>query len=257
MYSWVDKCVAVVLIADDSENILGRILIKMTKFIHTTHGENLNRNIGVEENLMWNRKRWGQEAGWKEHDKYGYNWSSGKYVHKASSLAKKFDYFFRPFTSGRYDLNILEISPGAGRSTVEFLRYADRMTLVDMNSEPLRICRERLRYYPNEIEYIHNDGISLTDITAKDFDAVVSYDSLVHAHPEIVRKYINQSFFMIRCGGFLWFDHSGKGERDLGMRSNVTDELVLNWGKEAGFVIEAQIFRNEWDCISVLRKVKT
>lgn len=227
----------------------------MTIFNKMTAEENQNRNDSVDTNLAWNKKRWGQKAGWEEHDKFGYNWSNGNYIHTAANVARIFDRFFRPFTNGRYDLNILEISPGAGRSSVELLRYAEHMTLVDMNQEPLDICAKRLRYYLNDVRFIRNDGISLASVSDKTYDVVASYDSLVHTHPDIVHAYIEQAFNLLNTGGLLWLDHSGRGIKEQGMRSDVSDNQVLAWGLNLGFQVEAQIFRNDWDCISVFRKV--
>jgi SAM-dependent methyltransferase len=205
-------------------------------------------------NVEWNRRRWGQEAGWQAHDHFGYRWGSRAYVHTSSSVAKFFDTHLRPYTGGRYDLDVLEISPGAGRSTVEIIRYANTLALVDLNEAPIEICRERLKYYPNEITYHVNDGQSLECVADREFDLVASYDSMVHVHPDIVRGYIRQSIPLLRGGGVIWMDHSGKGARETGKRSSVTAEMVAGWAVESGLELLTQIWSNDWDCISVLRK---
>lgn len=212
------------------------------------------QNSDADSNIEWNRRRWGQQAGWTEHDSFGYNWSSGATVHTASSIAAFMDKHLRPHLSNRYDLDILEISPGAGRVTVELIRYARSLVLVDLNQVPIDICRERLQYYPNEVTYIVNDGQSLSAVAGRDLDLVVSYDSLVHVHPSIVRGYMEQSLELLRPGGVLWFDHSGKGESTKGRRSAVTAEAVATWTEELGAELVEQTFRNDWDCLSVIRK---
>jgi SAM-dependent methyltransferase len=212
-----------------------------------------NRSRDAAGNLEWNRDRWGQAAGWTQHDRYGYQWGGG-YVHTAASVAKVFDAYLRPYVGDRYDYDILEISPGAGRSTVELIRYAHYMALVDLNQVPIDICRERLKYYPNEVDFHVNDGMSLECVSDKSFDIIASYDSLVHAHPDIVRGYVLQSAELLRPGGIIWFDHSGKGAKQAGKRSAVTASLVEDWAREAAVEVVDQHFRNDWDCISVLRK---
>jgi SAM-dependent methyltransferase len=204
-------------------------------------------------NVEWNRSRWGQEAGWLEHDRFGYQWGGG-YIHTSNSVARFFDVNFRPYVGGRYDLDILEISPGAGRSTVEIIRYARTLALVDLNEVPIAICRERLKYYPNEVTYHVNDGRSLSCVADREFDLVASYDSMVHVHPDIVRGYVQQGAALLRPDGIIWLDHSGKGARKAGKRSSVTAELVVGWADELGLATVDQIWRNDWDCISVLRK---
>ena len=199
-------------------------------------------------------ERWGQEAGWTEHDSFGYQWSSGRTVHMAAGIASFMDKHLRPYVDGRYDLDILEISPGAGRVTVELIRYAKSLTLVDLNEVPIDICRERLNYYPNDVTYVVNDGKSLSEAADREYDLVVSYDSLVHVHPEIVRGYMEQSVELLRPGGIMWFDHSGKGANEKGRRSAVTAELVAQWTEELGARLLEQTFRNSWDCLTVLEK---
>ena len=212
------------------------------------------QNLDADSNIEWNVKRWGQEAGWTEHDSFGYQWSSGRTVHMAAGIASFMDKHLRPYVDGRYDLDILEISPGAGRVTVELIRYANSLTLVDLNEVPIDICRERLKYYPNDVSYIVNDGKSLADATGREYDLVVSYDSLVHVHPDIVRGYMSQSLDLLRPGGIMWFDHSGKGSNEKGRRSAVTGELVAKWTEELGARLLEQTFRNSWDCLTVLEK---
>lgn len=204
-------------------------------------------------NVEWNRNRWGQEAGWLHHDRFGYQWGGG-FVHTSNSVAQFFDTNFRPYVSGRYDLDVLEISPGAGRSTVEIIRYAKTLALVDLNEVPIEICRERLKYYPNEITYHVNDGQSLECVAGRSFDLVASYDSMVHVHPDIVHGYIRQSAQLLRPTGIIWLDHSGKGAKEAGKRSSVTAEMVSGWASDFGLEVVNQIWRNDWDCISVLRK---
>jgi SAM-dependent methyltransferase len=219
-------------------------------------GEDLTRrrNESADLNLEWNRRRWDQEAGWQSHDAYGYEWGSKGVVHTASTVARFFDRHLRPFVGDRYDLDILEISPGAGRVTVELIRYAQSMTLVDLSETAINICRERLFYYPTPVDYFVNDGQSLACVSDRTFDLVASYDSMVHVHSELVRGYVTQSADLLRPGGLLWMDHSGKGANEKGRRSEVTDEMMARWGKEAGLELLEQTFRNDHDCISVFEK---
>src|SRR5215470_14175804 len=104
-------------------------------------------DVDRESNLAWNRTRWGQRAGWETQDHYGYRWGGG-HAQTVGDLTRFADKFLRPWTCGRYDLNILELSPGAGRFSCELLRYAARMTLVDMSPDCIEVCRERFRYLP-------------------------------------------------------------------------------------------------------------
>jgi 2-polyprenyl-3-methyl-5-hydroxy-6-metoxy-1,4-benzoquinol methylase len=126
-------------------------------------------------NLQWNRERWGQRIGWERHDQFGYRWGGGL-QQGVGTIAAFADRFFRPHTRGRYDLDILELSPGAGRFTCEIIRYAASLVLVDMSSSAIDLCRQRFQYFPTPIEFFVNDGASLEMMSDRAFDSIVCYD---------------------------------------------------------------------------------
>ena len=215
----------------------------------------VDQNASAASNVEWNRQRWGQRPGWESHDSFGYQWSgSNGYKHSVAGIAKFFDSHLRPFTKGRYDLDILEISPGAGRSTAELLRYANTLTVVDLNEAAISICRERFKHAPETIEYWVNDGESLDFLTGRTFDLIFSFDSLVHVDPSIVRGYLLQSASLLSEDGLIWLDTSGKGQRSKGRRTAVTASLISEWGQGCGLTLVDQRFRNDWDCISIFTR---
>lgn len=204
----------------------------------------------LETNLEWNRQRWGQRAGWDNRDSYGYRWDGG-YQQTVGQVARLADTHLRPHTDDRYDLNVLELSPGGGRFTMELVRYASALTLVDMNEECLEVCRDRFAYVPTPIDYVLNDGRSLP-ITDRKFDLIACYDSMVHMHPEVIEGYVAQMARLLSPDGLIWLDHSGKGQRDQGHRTDMTDERMRSIAGSNGLEVRSQSFRNDWDCISVL-----
>ena len=107
---------------------------------------------------------------------------------------------------------------------------------------------------PIPIEFVVNDGQSLAEVGGGPFDFIACYDSMVHMHPDVVRGYVAQMPALLVDGGTAWLDHSGKGQRDRGARTAMTAELMAEFASEAGLVVRDQVFRNGWDCISVLGK---
>lgn len=205
-------------------------------------------------NLEWNRQRWGQAEGWSSYDRFGYRWSGGV-QQTVGALARFTDEQFRPFTGGRYDLRILEIAPGAGRFTAELIRYASELCLLDLNEAALDVCRQRFSYFPTPITYVVGSGTSFEGVPRDAaWDAVVSYDSMVHMHPDVIAGYVSALPSILAPGGFAWLDHSGKGQRASGHRSAMTDALMRQLATDAGLEVVSQRFRNDWDCISVLRR---
>ncbi|MEO1055822.1 MAG: class I SAM-dependent methyltransferase [Actinomycetota bacterium] len=202
-------------------------------------------------NLEWNRQRWGQAAGWTKADQYGYRWGGGV-QQTVGGIAAFADEYLRPVTAGRYDLRVLELSPGGGRFTAELLRYASSITLVDMNEECLRVCGERFQYVPTPIEFVANDGESLAECRGP-YDLIACYDSMVHMHPAVIEGYVRQMATLISPGGRIWLDHSGRGEREQGHRTQMTAEDMAQIAAQVNLEVESQRFRNDWDCVTVLR----
>jgi hypothetical protein len=207
-----------------------------------------------DENIAWNRQRWGDHGTWRGLDSLGYRWSGGV-EQTPATVARLADKFLRPYVADRYDLAILEISPGGGRMTAELVRYATRLSLVDLNAAAIDICRERFGLLPIPIEFVVNDGRSLAGVRGRPFDLIACYDSMVHMHPDVVRGYVLQMTALLADGGMAWLDHSGKGQRSSGARTAMTDELMSQFAAEAGLTATDQVFRNDWDCISVLRRL--
>ncbi len=205
------------------------------------------------ENIAWNRRRWGDARTWRELDSFGYQWGGGA-PQTPATFAALADKFLRPYIGSRYDLAILEISPGGGRLTSELIRYASRLSLVDLNAAAIEICRGRFGALPIPLDFIVNDGRSLADVAGAPYDLIACYDSMVHMHPDVVRGYVVQMPALLASGGTAWLDHSGRGRRDSGARTAMTADLMVEFAHEAGLTLRDQVFRNDWDCISVLSK---
>lgn len=206
----------------------------------------------VESNLEWNRQRWGQRAGWQAHDQFGYRWGGGT-QQTVGQIAQFADAFFRPHAGGRHDLRILELAPGGGRFTAELLRYASTMCLVDLNEAALETCRQRFAFVPTPISYALTDGRSFEAVPEGEWDVVACFDSMVHMHPEVIRAYVASIAGRLSPSGFAWLDHSGRGLREAGHRTAMTAELMVKFAEAAGLSVTSQLYRNDWDCVSVLR----
>ena len=168
-------------------------------------------------------------------------------------MARVAEAWLRPHIGDRLDLKILELAPGGGRFTTELVRISHELHLVDMNQACIDICRERFQYYPN-IRYYVNNGRDCRVVPDKDFDLIASFDSMVHVVPEVIRSYVEDFEQKLVPGGILWLDHSGKGYRERGHRTAMTDALMRDFAESLGLQVVQQYFRNEHDCISVLRK---
>jgi 2-polyprenyl-3-methyl-5-hydroxy-6-metoxy-1,4-benzoquinol methylase len=209
--------------------------------------------IDADKNLQYNRERWGSRNTWLHLDQLGYSWDSQN-THTVSSIAGFADQYLRPYTQDRYDLDILELSPGAGRFTAEVMRYARKLDLVDMNAACLELCKERFGNVSLPIEYFCNDGRSLEMLNGRQYDLIVCFDSMVHMHEDIIADYVSQFAQLIRQGGYIWLDHSGKGAKNSGHRTNMSAEKMSELAEQNKLKVVRKYFRNAHDCISVLGK---
>lgn len=218
--------------------------------------ENGNSSLSDEElNLRFNRERWGRLENWTEKDNFGYQWGGG-YKQKNGEISRLADEYLKPFLPSRYDLKVLELSPGGGRFSAELIRYADVYYFLDMNPVCLDICKERFKYYPAEMHFLCNNGRDCDILGAvKDFDLIACYDSMVHMHRDIAKNYLRQFASLAAPGGVIFVDHPGKGMRASGHRTDIYVEDVQAWAGEFGLRLLCQRFRNaSGDCISILQR---
>jgi hypothetical protein len=208
-----------------------------------------------ELNVQFTGARWGEDDNGGGKDQYGYRWGGGV-QQTVGGFARMADLRLAPFMGERYDHSILELSPGGGRFTAELIRYARSIDLLDMNQACLDVCKERFRYFPLEIGLFANDGKSCSAVAERRYSFIACYDSMVHMHPDIIRSYVLQLSELLESGGTLWLDHSGKGAKESGHRTDMTDEMMKQYGVEAGLTLLKQTFRNDHDCISVFSKSK-
>jgi SAM-dependent methyltransferase len=104
------------------------------------------------------------------------------------------------------------------------------------------------------MRFFLNDSQSTEMLDRNDYDLIACFDSAVHMHPEIIRGYVNSLGRRLKQGGILWIDHSGKGPREMGHRTDMTPEKMAGFASEAGLVVLGQPFRNGHDCISIMSK---
>lgn len=208
--------------------------------------------VDPDKNLELNRNRWGDAEAWNDVDDYGYRWAGGV-QQTVGGFARFCDRFLRPYTADRYDHAILEVAPGGGRFTAELVRYAATLDLLDMNQACLDICAERFRYMPTPMRFFENDGRDCSMLEGNQYTLIASFDSFVHIHPDIVCSYVHQLGALLAPEGRMWIDHSGRGAREQGHRTDLTPEVMRQFGEQCGLVAESQQFRNDHDCITVFQ----
>jgi ubiquinone/menaquinone biosynthesis C-methylase UbiE len=161
---------------------------------------------------------------------------------------------------------ILEIAPGFGRITQFLSILAEELIVVDLN--PLCIEKTRAKLKHHVLEYLVNDGKSLTKIRNNSQDLVFSFDSFVHMHANVTEEYIKEIFRVLKPGGQGFIHHSwiyGGNKNSFtntAGRSNMSPEQFKTFVENSNMEIVSQDTiqfdpLHSWngtDCISMFRK---
>jgi len=159
----------------------------------------LSINLSVPS-LENNTSTWGKEWDWSQR---GEEWSAawGGVSHQWwTTLFPRIQGYV---PAGR----ILEIAPGYGRWT-HFLRdLCDELIIVDIAENAIEYCRERFREDAHIRAHV-GDGISLPMVTSDSIDLVFSFDSLVHAEADVMRRYLGELSRILASDGVAFLHHS-------------------------------------------------
>jgi SAM-dependent methyltransferase len=116
----------------------------------------------------------------------------------------------RPFLPAT---TIVEIAPGHGRWTRFLLDYCERYIGVDLSEECVSYCQERFSSVTKADFYV-NDGRSLPMVEQGEADFVFSFDSLVHAEPDVIADYVSELSVKLSPEGTGFLHHSNVGAAD-------------------------------------------
>ena len=133
---------------------------------------------------------------------------------------------------------ILEIAPGFGRITRYLKDQCRRLVVVDLTERCIEACRARFRD-ERHISYHVNDGRSLAMVADASVDFAISFDSLVHADPDVLRAYLAELARKLTPAGVAFLHHSNLGA----FRDAETGQLPFpnqHWRSET---MSAELFR--------------
>ncbi len=122
---------------------------------------------------------------------------------------------------------ILEIAPGRGRWTEYLKDQCRRLILVDLSPACIEACKSRFSA-STHIKYHVNDGASLGMIEDESVDFVFSFDSLVHAEPDIIENYVVEIARKLKAGGAGFIHHSNLGYYQRKIRRELRIRSLLN-----------------------------
>jgi len=146
---------------------------------------------------------------------------------------------------------ILEIGVGFGRWTHYLRDHCDLLIAIDRIEDCVTACRQRFQNDPR-VRCFLNDGRSLPMIAPSSVDFVFSFDSLVHAKPEMVEAYLAELATKLKPGGKGFVHHSNFGEYANSFRERLPKALtklpikmdLLDWDHRRDRTMTADLFRN-------------
>ena len=146
---------------------------------------------------------------------------------------------------------ILEIGAGFGRWTHYLREHSDQVIAVDRIDGCVNACRQRFQDDPR-VRCVLNDGRSLPMIADDSIDFVFSFDSLVHAKPEMVEGYLAELATKLKPVGRGFIHHSNFGEYANSFRERLPKALtklpikmnLLDWDHRRDRTMTAVLFRD-------------
>jgi len=166
--------------------------------------------------------------------------------------------------------HLLEIAPGFGRVTEFLLAHCDAYTGVDLTPKCVEACRERFAGVA-KARFELTDGRSLDALADGSVDLAVSWDSLVHADPEVLESYAHALAQKLAPGGRAFLHHSNLGafadpatgaptvENPHWRDPRMSAGLLARFALEAGLALDGQELV-QWgsatpvDCLSWLSR---
>jgi SAM-dependent methyltransferase len=159
--------------------------------------------------------------------------------------------------------DVLEIGPGAGRWTETLVELANSLTLVDVSSRCIEICRERFGHFDHVAFYV-TSGSDLSFIDDDQIDVVWSFDVFVHLAAADIEAYLTEFARVMRPEGQAIIHHAASGGAQGGWRSAMTTEEFAQMAMRTGFIVVEQfdswgssgefVVSTHQDMISVIRK---
>jgi SAM-dependent methyltransferase len=159
--------------------------------------------------------------------------------------------------------DVLEIGPGAGRWTEVLTEIAGSLTLVDISSRCIEICRDKFGKL-DHVSFHVTSGSDLSFISDAQIDVIWSFDVFVHLAVTDIEGYVSEFARVLKPSGKAILHHAGGGGVHGGWRSALTnaefreiavrngfdiDEQFDTWGDSGEFAVPEQ-----QDVISVIRK---
>lgn len=158
----------------------------------------------------------------------------------------------------------IDLAAGQGRNSNYLLKFADRLTIIDIQRGNIAECRKRFANAAKPITYVVNSGYDMRPITDACVSLVYCFDSMVHFDSDVVRSYLRDTCRVLKPGGRGFFHHSNSTAhadwtKDPNGRNFMTAELFKHYSEKEGLtVLRQQVIdwagRPNLDCFSLVER---
>jgi SAM-dependent methyltransferase len=153
--------------------------------------------------IQQNLRLWSNDQSWEaQGEEWSVTWGGSAAQWEGAILPR-----IRAYLPARH---ILEIAPGYGRWTRFLATQGGTLTLVDLSSQCIAVCRERFSQL-GHLRYHVNDGRSLAMLPDRAVDFAFSFDSLVHAELPVIESYLRELARVLTPNGVAFLHHSNLG----------------------------------------------
>jgi SAM-dependent methyltransferase len=210
------------------------------------------------QDTNWNRQLWDGGFDWAAS---GEEWSAAWGGSEPQWFGALYPRLHRVLPAS----SILEIAPGMGRWTKFLLPLCHNYVGVDISLECVRGC-QNVFADARHARFVHNDGVSLSEVEDHSVDLVFSFDSLVHAEFDVFTSYIPQILQKLNEGGVAFLHHSNMGALGTAFENPHFRALSVSRQNIEGLIVESggRVIIQEvidWghskipqDCLTVLAK---
>lgn len=157
----------------------------------------------------------------------------------------------------------LDLAAGHGRNS-EMLQYvAGQLTISDIQSGNVEICKKRFASRKNTGFFVGN-GFDFQPLETESLTMIYCFDAMVHFEPSVIESYLRDTPRVLKPGGYAFYHHSNDGtstdwRKNQGARNQMTKDKFAQLAEAAGLEIANQRVINwdkykDLDCLSLLRR---
>jgi ubiquinone/menaquinone biosynthesis C-methylase UbiE len=169
----------------------------------------------------------------------------------------------QPSIAGCNFAHTLDLAAGHGRNSVILSTLAERLTIMDIQTSNVEVCKRRFSSRKH-IEFLVNNGFDLQPVRDGDVTLIYCFDAMVHFDSDVVRSYLRDTRRVLVPGGRGFFHHSNYKDghdwrTNLEGRNFMTKELFAHYALKEGLNVLCQRLidwsgQRALDCLSLVER---